>query len=89
MLRPYLAVRLYEGLSGLMLLTLLLVTGIAQLRNKPFAIRIPFIVGTLALGGLFRGIDEGNSSLFWFGLGITVVLLPLIPEAVRRRPSTG
>lgn len=57
-LRPYLAVSLYEGLSGLMLLTLLLVAGIAQFRSKPFAIRIPFIVGTLALGGLFRGIDE-------------------------------
>ncbi len=77
----------YELPLGLMLMTTLVVSLVAQFRQKPFAIRIPFIIGTIALGGMFRGVDEGNESLFWFGLVITVLLLPLLPDAIRKESS--
>ncbi len=47
-----------------MLMTVLVVTLVVQFRNKPFLVRVPFIIGTIALGAICRGVDEGNTSLF-------------------------
>lgn len=85
--RPIVGVSGYEVMSGVMLMSLLLVTVVAQLRDRPYKVRLPFIVGTIALGGLFRGVDAGNTGLFWFALLITTVLAPSVPEAIRRTPS--
>ncbi len=74
----------YKLALGLMLMTVLVVTLVVQFRNKPFLVRAPFIIGTIALGAIFRGVDEGITSLFWFGLLITAFLLPLLRDAVRR-----
>jgi RHS repeat-associated protein len=77
----------YQAVLGLMLMAVLSVAIIAQSRNKPFAQRLPFIVAAIALGAVFRGVDEGNLSLFWFGLLITVIVLPSAPNVLRNVSS--
>jgi carbon starvation protein CstA len=77
----------YQAVLGLMLMAVLSVVIIAQFRNKPFAQRLPFIVAAIALGAVFRGVDEGNLTLFWFGLLITAIVLPSAPNVLRNVSS--
>ena len=62
--RPIVSVSGYEVMSGVMLMSLLLVTVVAQFRDRPYKVRLPFIVGTIALGGLLRGVDAGSTGPF-------------------------
>lgn len=86
LVRPAVALVFAEVVSGVMVMSVLLVAVVAQLRHKTYERRAPFVVGAVALGGLFRGIDGGNTGLVWFAAAVTLILLPLVPEAVRRTP---